>query len=134
MRWREEVAKASGLPPLRLMQGFYEPDSRSNIFRTCWEFGEVGEKHFAVKLLDESLPIKWDCLKPSALHELLYHSDCGGEIEWDRCEPIADELEKLLPKLEGDFGGHIGDIKAKTETFINGLRSAHNNKENVEFY
>lgn len=78
-------------------------------------------------------PIKWESLEPSPLHELLHHSDCDGEISWKSCGAIADELEKLLPKLNGDGGGHIGSYKEKTEQFIKGLRKAHKKKQELVF-
>jgi hypothetical protein len=81
------------------------------------------------------LPIKWESLPPSPLYELLYHSDCEGEIEWEKCGPIADALEALIPKMKNDdAGGHIGLWKAKTQQFVDGLRLAHSRKENVDFH
>jgi hypothetical protein len=64
---------------------------------------------------------------------LLAHSDCEGEIQADICAPLADRLEELLPKLEGDGGGHVGSYREKTETFIRGLRSAASAGEAVVF-
>ena len=67
---------------------------------------------------------------------LLSHSDCDGEIEHKDCYPIAIRLEELLPGLKaaGEGGGHIGDYAEKTQKFIDGLRLAADEKENVEFY
>jgi len=117
MRWRTELAKAAGLPPLDLMEGFYDP------------------RREAFSDLQSQLPIKWDCLKPSSLHTLLHHSDCEGDIPWQACGPIADELEALLPKLPNvNVGGHIGNWRDKTATFIKGLRAAYSRQENLEFH
>ena len=69
------------------------------------------------------------------LFDLLTHPDSDGYINYGKCGKIADELEKLLPLLEKeeDQGGHIGNWKAKTETFITGLRLAAKNKERLQF-
>lgn len=136
MRWREELAKVAGLPPLALMEGFYTPMRADGGGIPTFYLGIRPDDLVVngIRRLEESLPIKWDCLQPSALHELLYHSDCEGEIEADRCGPIADALEELLPKLHGDRGGHIGDIHAKTQQFINGLRAAAAAGEPLDFH
>jgi hypothetical protein len=76
--------------------------------------------------LDDCLPIKWDCLKPSALHELLSHSDCDGEIAADRCGPIADALESLIPLLPDEDGnGHIGNWRTKRNSSWKGCVQLH---------
>lgn len=131
-RWRQEIAYAAGLPPLELMEGFFYADSgRSNPF---WDAFKVQDKEQREGGIWRRLPISWDCLRPSPLHNLLNHSDCDGDIKWEDCGPIADELEKILPNLEGDGGGHIGPFKEKTKQFIEGLRLAYKNKENLEFH
>lgn len=71
---------------------------------------------------------------PDALIVLLAHSDCEGEIQADMCAPLADRLEQLLPLLEGDGGGHIGNYREKTEQFIKGLRLAATLNEPVDFH
>lgn len=135
MRWRCKIAEVAGLPPLELMEGFYNPLDTSRRNPACplptlyhgphinEASGFDGRDYLAN--IDERLPIKWDSLKPSPLHELLYHSDCEGEIPAESCGPIADELENLVPLLpEGPAGGHIGVWRDKTEKFIAGLRAA----------
>ena len=119
MTWRRKLAEIAGLPPLDLMEGFYPSLSVYKI----------------PEFIEENLPIKWDCLKPSPLHELLYHSDCDGYIPSENCNAIADELEKLLPLLpEEDHFGHIGNWRQKTETFIQGLRKAAESGEDLHFH
>jgi hypothetical protein len=130
MRWRETIARVAGLPPLELMEGFFEKGSyRDPFVQMAKEFPNSARGFY------DSLPIKWDALRPSALHKLLYHSDCDGEIAAEDCGPIADELEKLLPLLPtGDSGGHIGDYRDKTQTFIDGLREAAKANEALQFH
>ena len=139
MRWRQEIARAAGLPPLELMEGFFAPQRTDENFGgnipTFYLWPRADDlTASSIKRLEERLPIKWDCLKPSPLHELLYHSDCDGEIPAESCGPIADALETLLPNLTGDFGGHIGDIRSKTQQFIDGLREAADKGEAVGFH
>lgn len=131
MRWRARLAEVAGLPPIELMEGFF--NERETLY-----FGQdLNNEIWGGKLamLQKGLPIRWDCLKPSTLHELLYHSDCDGEIATDRCGPIADELEKLIPLLpDQDDGGHIGNWREKTKQFVTGLRAAAAAGEPLEFY
>lgn len=135
MRWRQELAKLAGLPPLDMMEGFYAPlDGERMSLPTLYCTNGNARECSHLKRLDEQLPIRWDCLKPDALHELLHHSDCDGEIPWERCGAIADSLEKLIPLMNGDGGGHIGNWKDKTQAFVDGLRLAAKEKENVEFH
>jgi len=130
MRWRQKLTEVAGLPPLELMEGFFEKSNYRDPFRQlAEEFPNLAEVFY------RSLPIKWNCLKPSPLYELLYHSDCEGEIPASSCGPIADELEKLLPLLpKGDAGGHIGDFRDKTQQFIDGLRAAAAANEPLDFH
>lgn len=137
MTWRKKIAEVAGMPPLELMEGFYDPiPPNSRHLPTLYRgLGSESDYPYGLQSLDERLPIKWDCLKPSALHSLLSHSDCDGEIYWKECNGIADELERLLPSFpDEDAGGHIGHWKTKTEQFIAGLREAFDKKENLEFH
>jgi len=134
MRWRQVLAEVAGLPPLDLMEGFFNHGSSGS---GALYFGQLTPLwQDKADRLAEQLPIRWDCLKPSPLHELLSHSDCDGEIPWESCDGIADALEGLLPALEakGDGGGHIGMFAEKTQTFIAGLRKAAAAQENVRFH
>lgn len=125
MRWRRDIARAAGLPPLDLMEGFYSEGSP--IHDPFWRQGADSEENsVSERLARQSLPIKWDCLKPNPLHILLHHSDCEGEIEAEDCEPIAAALEKLLPL--------VGDWRDKTQQFVDGLRRAAKAGENVDFH
>lgn len=145
MRWRINVAKFAGMPPLEFMEGFFE-NSENVMFNPLYS-AFIGV-HYSLdanaekKLKDElhqigtGFPIKWDALKPSPLHELLYHSDCEGDIPWENCKGIADALTEVLANVptDLDLGGHIGNFREKTQTFIDGLMKAYNAKENLEFH
>lgn len=141
MRWREKLAEVAGLPPLQLMEGFYSPLKSDGTpfsgFPSTFYLGPSTDEltRSCIARLEVGLPIRWDALKPSPLHELLCHSDCDGEIPATSCGPIADELEKLLPLLpDGDAGGHIGVWRAKTQQFIDGLRRAALANEPLGFH
>jgi hypothetical protein len=133
MRWRRKLAEVLGIPPLDLMEGFFDADEYGTL-----HFGQNNQDSiYASKRaqLDMLLPISWACLKPNPLYELLSHSDCDGNIPYDHCWAIAEELEKLIPLLpEGGSGGHIQDWKEKTKTFVDGLRTAYMAKEDLEFH
>lgn len=132
MRWRQMLAEVAGLPPLELMEGFYMPNGLNDPIPDARRGLNDAQ---AYSDLQRRLPIKWNCLKPSPLHDLLNHSDCDGEIESEDCGPIADALQELLPKLPaGDGGGHIGNWRDKTAQFIAGLRLAASKGENVNFH
>ena len=129
-QWRKIIAYAAGLPPLELMEGFY--DSLSNPRSLPTLYTKEPEHHF--KNLDERLPIKWSSLKNTPLFHLLNHSDSDGHITWRRCKGIADELEKLLPLIpvaEGPYGNYWVE---KTQLFIDVSRLAYERKENLEFH
>lgn len=135
--WRKELCRAAGLPPLDLMEGFFSDGSDADgspfsLLKHCCH-DEMIVRAFERDIIP-GLPISWNCLQPNPLHELLCHSDCDGEIPASSCAGIADSLERLLPKLPaGDGPGHIGNWRAKTQQFIDGLWAAASAGENVEF-
>lgn len=116
MRWRRMLAKAAGLPPLGLMEGFWTSprdsltsggDSIHVQVAVSWLRVDRPGSDIAEALLSlfDDFPIRWEALKPDPLHLLLYHSDCDGEIASSDCIPIAESLERLLPLLpEGGIG------------------------------
>jgi len=117
--WRKEIARAAGLPPLELMEGFFESESPHG---NPWFLHREGKKS-----LEERLPIKWESLKPSPLHALLNHSDCDGELRWQDCGEIAKVLSEALPRVSKEW-------QDETIQFIAGLLSAHQVRENVDFH
>lgn len=135
MRWRKEIARLAGFPPLDLMEGFYiHTDNPFTLLDYKYPTGDELE-YYRIRELKQYLPIKWDLFETHPLTELLYHSDCDGDISYGKCRNIADALEKLLPLMSTEpIGGHIGDYRSKTETFIKGLRDAHSKKEKLVFH
>lgn len=141
MRWRTKIAEVAGLPPLALMEGFYSSLNDGSMSPTLYHgvntndpaYGDSSQSYMGS--LDDLLPIRWDCLKPAALYELLNHSDCDGSIAADKCGLIADELEKIIPLLPDDnAGGHIGSWRDKTIQFVAGLHAAFESGESLDFH
>lgn len=133
MRWRQKVAEAAGIP-LMLMEGFFQP----NDLLIGALVSHIAQEDLAKSQWDHEimrwLPVKWESLKPDPLHVLLNHSDADGAIAAADCGPVADRLEALLPRLDGDGGGSLGDYRAAAERFIRGLRAAAAVGEAVEFH
>lgn len=131
-RWREKLAEVVGIP-LDLMEGHYS-DGDDYLYAGIVPGSNTSILASRMKAMEALLPLKWGLLKPDILHELLHHSDCDGELAPEICEPLANRLEELLPLLNGDGGGHIGNYREKTQKFINGLRLAASLGEAVEFH
>jgi hypothetical protein len=146
MRWRQKLAEVAGFPPLMLMEGFYDP-------KDWWAYTGTEKLDLAAMAESEEcrighhwmnhnaacgirgLPISWDVFAADPLVKLLYHSDCDGEIAAEDCEPLAERLMRLLPKLpDENAGGHIGNWREKTLAFIVGLRHASAAGEAVRFH
>jgi hypothetical protein len=139
-RWRSQLAEIAGLPPLEMMEGFWGAGSTGMelTLKCAANYCErTKNQHDAdgLRALASRPAIKWSALKPSPLHILLHHSDCEGSIAAADCGPIADALEALIPLMPGDdAGGHIGNWRAKTQAFVDGLRVAAAAGEDVEFH
>jgi len=149
--WRKHLAKAANLPPLEIMDGFWDDRKKQLYEEAKKREGCVYTGRGIFYYLHDFLPIKWDILKPDILHLLLNHSDCDGCIDADICEPLADRLEQLLPyfkhkenfmpKLPKNFkymsdpnDRFIYKIYEKiTIDFIAGLRRAAKRKQKVTF-
>ncbi len=105
----------------------------------CWAGSYSAFNRWRRKINETAGYGDWDKVEyfpdDDPLVDLLNHSDCEGELLWERCGLIADRLVELMPSLKraGEGGGHIGDYADKTQIFIDGLREAFAAKENVEF-
>lgn len=125
-RWREKLAEVAKFAPLNEMAGYYpiDPDKPFS-----------GQTTFDTPPAPNGLPRSWDAYKDDPLTVLLRHSDCDGYIPVEWCEPLAARLEQLIPLLpDVDAGGHIGNWRDKTQTFIDGLRRAAAAGEDVGFH
>ena len=113
---------------------FYDKDSAFSLLE--FKFPNGDELAMAeLRRLKAQLPIKWSCLKKRPLFTLLTHSDCEGYINWKACKPLAEDLKKILDSIpeDVDLGGHIGNFRKKTQTFIDGCMAAYEAKEKLEF-
>jgi len=117
-RFRNALAKAAG----------YEVEDRTIYL----DWGHVEEKN----LYGEWDAVPCNTLGPDPLLFLLMHSDCEGHIEPEHCRLLADRLMELLPAIDDDAdgGGHLGNIRTKTQQFIDGCYAAANAGERLEFY
>lgn len=74
--------------------------------------------------------------KKEPLVILLNHSDCDGDIKWKDTLPLATRMEELLklvkPKVKKNSEEEY--FKDKLEQFIEGLKSAHELGEDVDFH
>lgn len=82
----------------------------------------------------------------SGLHIFLDHPDDHGSLTPGECDLVADDLERLLPRIEAveasggviaTKDGHVeseGGFAAVTKKFIAGCRKASANGEDLEFY
>jgi len=112
MRFRTAIADALHLPPLELMEGFYDPSYPRVNIPDYWK-----------------LPIPWSSLNiHPAVRDFLTHSDCEGNLSPEQCADIAEELEKLVEDVDFVYGENT------LESFIGGLRRAASAGEPLEFY
>lgn len=120
-RWRDQLAMTAG----------YEFAQHEGEFKA---FPVVDWEKYHADLENGPLMGIWDKTPEDPLLVIIVHSDCDGIIQHAQTKPLADRLAQLLPLLpEGEGGGHIGDWRAKTQRFIDGLLSAHESGEDVEF-
>lgn len=130
-RFRKALARTARIPNLELMDGFYYYNEDLYHFKQ-WGTSEDGGKQKVAELFAD-FPIKWEMLNPDPIHELLYHSDCDGEINYKQAGKIAKRLRQLIPKLkkvdEKDKTSWVGAAMQ----FAKGLEQAAKAKENVVF-
>ena|SRR5260221_8032586 len=124
MRWRHEVARAAG-----------------------YKIAEPTEQDKANGVYGPYVDIQWDAFKPEnyqgewdfvpgddPLLYLIVHSDCDGVIHPEQGIHIARRLEQIVPLLdESKAGGHIVSMRDRTQSFIDGLKTAAAAGQDVEF-
>jgi len=111
-QWRTTVALAAGIPDTNV--------SPSGNPSYALDVDAFHEKNFEGE---------WDEAPSDPLMVLLVHSDCDGIIPTRFCNPLADRLESLMPRIVGD------DMdRDLTRQFIAGLRKAAAAGEDVEFH
>lgn len=120
-RWRNQVAMAAGYDVAEVK---YEDHYMSNLVLIDW--GHISP---------EQIQGEWETTPADPLMVLIAHSDCDGVIHPAQAGPLADRLEELLPLLpEGDAPGHVRNWRDKTRAFIDGLRLAVANDEDLGFH
>lgn len=118
-RWRHRLARVAGYEVVNI-EGRWARET------VLIDWGHIVEKNYYGE---------WDEPPRDPLIVLIAHSDCEGVIHPEHARPLADRLEELLPLLpEGEGGGHIGDWRSKTRTFIDGLRAAAAAQEDIGFH
>ena len=113
--WRDTLAKVANYP-------FHDVDCNGYIRsqpEINWD-----------DITEDNLAGKWTRIPEDPLIILIAHYDCDGKIMVEHLEPLAQRLEELLPLLGDEPDWVIG----KTHTFINGLREASREGEQIEFY
>lgn len=129
-RFRCEVAKAAGLPPLELMDGFYKPLGGIDRYTvpTLYPGLVVNEISFSLREIDKALPISWECLNISnGLKVFLGHSDCDGEISPSDCKEVAESLQSLEEKIPEEWRENL-------LAFSRGCRLAASLGETLQFH
>lgn len=128
MRFRTQMAEKLGIP-LALMEGFYAADTHNPFTLLNYNYPKGDELEMsAVRRLLPMFPLKWEAFVPTPLHELLYHSDCDGEIAYTSLIEIVPELEKLLVPSEQD-----SEFYKLTQIFIEGAKEAIKQEDNIVF-
>ena len=120
-RWRNKIAEVAGYTiadEVKFKDGHVERDL------ILMDWGRVTLEH---------LEGKWEKTPEDPLVVLFAHYDTDGYIFPQQGMPLADALEKLLPKLDEPDFGHIKNYKTATERFIKGLRLAAKRNEKLTF-
>jgi len=139
-RWRVYIASLENIP-LELMEGYWD-GTIFGIHKIEEEVRALETHEWDKTIIDvlindilNNFPLKWSAFKPSPLHKLFCHSDCDGYINWKYLEDIYKKLEILIKKIpkDLDFCGPVGNVKEKTQAFIDGCKKAFNAKQHLQF-
>lgn len=121
-RFRDKLAEVAGYE-------FIEDTARGGRKMIALDYGAWPEANYYDPPI---IPFRTDGT-PDPLLLLFLHSDCEGRIRAEHTGPLADRLTELLPSIEGDGHGHVGDYRTTTQQFITGLRLAEQRGEDVVF-
>lgn len=119
-RWRNKLAEVAGYEIAKI-------DGQYGLRETILiDWGHIAEKNYYGE---------WDETPADPLILLIAHSDCDGVIHPEHARLLADRLEELIHLLpDEDVLGHIGNYRSKTRQFVDGLRSAAAQGEDVDFH
>lgn len=144
--WRIWLAEQFELPPLELMEGFYQREDSEHYSTNCFtwvkkalEMRPDDEKRIFYKV-EKQLPIKWSVLKKDPIHTLLNHSDCDGFISWRDCGKIQKRLEWILNKIPDTSEDKSPEmdqnnrLRYLTKRFMDGCKLAFDKKEKLKFH
>lgn len=84
------------------------------------------------KMAGFSGTIPWDRVTDH-LKDLLYHSDCDGELTPEQCEAIAKRLRELIPNMQFMDDFTQKEMIELTEQFAKGCELAASRNEVLEF-
>lgn len=121
-RWRDELARLAGYAFTKHGDGYSRVDVDWALANTDYFYGDW-----------PFIPCRLDGT-PDPLLLIVLHSDCEGALKKNHLPAIKARLEELLPLCTEDLGGHVGLVREKTQTFIDGLQRAINAGEDVEFH
>lgn len=129
-RWRDALAEAAGYETAKLVEHEELPGKYGRA-TVLIDWGHIEEKNY----YGEWDQIPCGSTGPDPLLLLIAHSDCDGHLEPEHCGLLAERLTELLPLIpeDADGGGHLGNVRAKTEQFIAGCRAAVDAGERLEF-
>ena len=119
-RWREAIEGAAGITATHLAAFLGVTEERLATDRAA--------------VPESILCGEWEQDPPDVLFILSLHHDCDGIIPLRFCAPLAERLEGLLPLLpQDDVPGLPHGLQARTQRFVDGLRSAASRGDDVRF-
>ena len=125
-RFREKLASEIGVF-LPFMEGFWNPGENS------MSIIDVTKRLVGEKTIKENFfwlpqkPFKWDNIDDPIV-DLLYHSDCDGELTYEECEKIAPRLRELVKNWDDDDYD-----KKQALLLVEGMENCVKEKVSLEF-
>jgi hypothetical protein len=92
------------------------------------ELAQMDEVAIDGRVTEKTAQGVWDFEPADVLDVLLLHSDCDGIIPHRFCAPLADRLSGLVVNDNQEWSA------ARSEQFIDGLRFAHSDNDDVIFH